>query len=90
MLIAGLGMTQLKIRIEFALFEWMTWYQSNMPGMPVLSVVFKCQTIFVFRKLFFRCFTKDHLAESLRQSRKERENLTKYENRVASFTNDLK
>lgn len=33
--IAGLGMTHVKIRVEFALFEWMTWYQDNMPGISV-------------------------------------------------------
>lgn len=81
-------MTHLKIRIEYALFEWMTWYQSNMPGKPVLSVVSKCQTNFVFRKLLSRCFTKEHLAEPVNTGKSEK-NLTKYENRVASFTNDF-
>lgn len=28
----GLGMTHVKIRVDFALFEWMSWYQNNMPG----------------------------------------------------------
>lgn len=33
--ITGLGMTHIKIRVEYALFEWMTWYKDNMPGMLV-------------------------------------------------------
>ncbi|KAJ6637224.1 Protein UBASH3A like [Pseudolycoriella hygida] len=30
-ILEGLGMTHIKIRVEFALFEWMTWYQDHTP-----------------------------------------------------------
>ncbi|XP_037030338.1 protein UBASH3A homolog isoform X1 [Bradysia coprophila] len=30
-ILEGLGMTHIKIRIEFALFEWMAWYQDKVP-----------------------------------------------------------
>lgn len=33
-------MTHIKIRIEFGLFEWMTWYQDNMPGMWAIALQF--------------------------------------------------
>jgi len=65
-ILEGLGMTHVKIRVDFGLFEWMTWYQDNMPDWMTKEELYADN--FNIDMEYVPVTTKDELQESTKEN----------------------